>query len=67
MRNQHGAGYLHVQDTEECDMKTMTFTNRTECKHLNGWYVTMDISFLWFFTVKKRIFVCSDCGYGRNA
>lgn len=48
-------------------MNMMTFTNKTECAHLNGWYVTMDISFLWFFTVKKRIFVCSDCGYGRNA
>ena len=48
-------------------LNTMTFTNMTECEHLNGWYVTMDISFLWFFTVKKRIFVCGDCGYGRNA
>jgi len=46
---------------------TITFTNREDCKHLNGWYVHIDVTYLWFFTVKKRIFVCSDCGYGTNA
>lgn len=46
---------------------TMTFTNIAECKHLNGWYVVIDISFLWFFKVRERIFVCSDCGHWRNA
>lgn len=48
-------------------LNTMTFTNMDACQHLNGWYVTMEITVLWFFTVKRRIFVCSDCGYGRNA
>jgi hypothetical protein len=48
-------------------LNMVTFTNREECEHLNGWYVVMDVYFLWFFTVKKRIFVCSDCGYVRNA
>ena len=41
----------------------MTFTNHKECKHLNGWYVSVQF---WFF-FRKRIFVCSDCGDHRAA
>lgn len=43
-------------------MNMMTFTRRGECKHMNGWYVTVPF---WIFS--KRIFVCSDCGYHRAA
>lgn len=42
-------------------MSTLTFTTK-ECKHLNGWYVTVPF---WIFS--KRIFVCSDCGDHRAA
>lgn len=34
-----------------------TATRRIDCKHSNGWYVTV-----WFWIFKKRVFVCSDCG-----
>ena len=43
-------------------MSMMTFTNRKECQHRNGWYLTVP---LWIFS--KRIFVCSDCGDHRAA
>ncbi len=43
-------------------MNTMTFTDGALCKHRNGWYVA--VSF-WIF--RKRIFVCSDCGYHHAA
>ena len=32
------------------------------CKHDNGWNVTVEVKVLWLFTVRKTVFVCSDCG-----
>jgi len=42
-----------------------TYTNTTncgDCLHSNGWFITVEVSVFWLFTVTKRIFVCSDCG-----
>ncbi len=39
------------------DKDSVTFTTTYEpCKHLNGFYTTIQI---WFR--KKRVFCCSDC------
>ena len=36
---------------------TATTTTGYDCKHKNGWFVTVKF---WIF--QKRVFVCSDCG-----
>lgn len=40
-------------------MKTVTFTESEKCAHENGWFITITCL---FGMMKRRIFVCSDCG-----
>jgi len=42
-------------------MNTMTI-HANDCGHNTGWYVTVKF---WIFS--KRIYVCSDCGYNKEA
>ena len=41
---------------------TGTWQYAERCKHDNGWHVAVEVKILWLFTVRKTVFVCSDCG-----
>lgn len=41
---------------------TGTVQYAKQCKHENGWHVVVEVKVLWLFTVRKTVFVCSDCG-----
>lgn len=49
------ASYTHLMS----DSVMVSHTERHECRHLTGWYIT--VPFMRFF--RKRLFVCSDCGH----
>ena len=51
------APYTHLMSNSKT--VRVTSTERNECFHLTGWYIT--VPFLRYF--KKRIYVCSDCGH----
>jgi len=37
-----------------------TGTQRGECRHMNGWYHTCRLKFLFWEKI-KRMFICLDC------
>ena len=51
-----------VNRYRDLTFSTSTSTWKNDCPHDNGWFITVEVKVLWVFTVRRRFFVCPDCG-----
>jgi hypothetical protein len=56
-----------VNKYSDLAFSTSTSTWKHDCPHDNGWFITVEVKVLWIFTVRRRVFVCSDCGEAKDA